>query len=98
LEKGPIDRLFSPNSPVLKIEHESIVGTGRRCAGQGDLLAGSLASLLLLSQNEFQLPELISFACALIRRANEIAFQQFGWSTITSDIVKCIPQAFKELF
>ena len=100
LEKGPMDTLYFPHhhDTTLKIAHETIVGTGRRCAGQGDLLAGALAALLSLSQNESDIPQLVSFGSLLIRRANEIAFQQFGWSTITSDIQRCLPQAFQELF
>jgi ATP-dependent NAD(P)H-hydrate dehydratase len=81
-------------------------GSNRRCGGQGDLLAGSLAVLFpwALSFGDRgdapAPPELLSAygACRLTRECSRLAFSQNGRSTTTSDMVRLIHQAFSFLF
>ncbi|XP_068602405.1 ATP-dependent (S)-NAD(P)H-hydrate dehydratase isoform X2 [Brachionichthys hirsutus] len=83
-----------------------IEGSGRRCGGQGDLLSGSLgvfshwahaaAAAGIFSLN----PSLVAAygACSLTRQCNSQAFQRYGRSTTTSDMIQEIGPAFKNLF
>ncbi|XP_041662191.1 ATP-dependent (S)-NAD(P)H-hydrate dehydratase isoform X2 [Cheilinus undulatus] len=103
---------------VLKGEHDlitdgskviscSVMGSGRRCGGQGDLLSGSMgvfahwayaasAAGMFRSVN----PSLVAAfgACSLTRQCNSQAFQRHGRSTTTSDMIQEIGSAFKKLF
>lgn len=81
-------------------------GSNRRCGGQGDLLAGSLAVLFHWATGfgdraaAAAPPELLAVyaACRLTRECARLAYSQHGRSTTTSDLVRLIHQAFSFLF
>ncbi|XP_028291157.1 ATP-dependent (S)-NAD(P)H-hydrate dehydratase isoform X1 [Gouania willdenowi] len=90
-----------------KVYSCSVVGSGRRCGGQGDLLSGSMGVLahwahaastagIIRGVN----PSMVAAfgACALTRQCNSQAFQHHGRSTTTSDMIQEIGLAFKKLF
>lgn len=110
LKKGETDELFSPDTENLW--QSNAFGSGRRCGGQGDLLAGSLATFLhwtLTNQDKITFDTRedkclaaasIScyVACCLIRLCNEKAFQEKGRSMLASDMIEYIHESFEELF
>lgn len=81
-------------------------GSNRRCGGQGDLLAGSLAVLFHWATAfgdraaAAAPPELLAVyaACRLTRECARLAYSQHGRSTTTTDLVRLIHQAFSFLF
>jgi ATP-dependent NAD(P)H-hydrate dehydratase len=81
-------------------------GSNRRCGGQGDLLAGSLAvlfhwALVFGDRGDAPAPpELLAAygACRLTRECARLAYSQNGRSTTTTDLVRLIHQAFSFLF
>jgi len=81
-------------------------GSNRRCGGQGDLLAGSLAVLFSWADNFGDRgdapapPELLAAyaACRLTRECARLAYSQNGRSTTTLDLVRLIHQSFTFLF
>ncbi|ODM98386.1 ATP-dependent (S)-NAD(P)H-hydrate dehydratase [Orchesella cincta] len=81
-------------------------GSNRRCGGQGDLLAGSLAVLFHWATGfgdraaAAAPPELLAVyaACRLTRECARLAYSQHGRSTTTTDMVRLIHQAFSFLF
>ncbi|XP_075971768.1 NAD(P)HX dehydratase [Anticarsia gemmatalis] len=110
LKKGETDELFSPD---VNLKWDSnAYGSARRCGGQGDLLAGSIATFMhwtLANQNRIVLDTngdkclaaaSISCyaACHLIRLCNEKAFKQKGRSMLASDMIEHIHESFEELF
>uniref|UniRef100_A0A6I8SEW9 ATP-dependent (S)-NAD(P)H-hydrate dehydratase n=1 Tax=Xenopus tropicalis TaxID=8364 RepID=A0A6I8SEW9_XENTR len=102
IQKGERD-LISDGDKVLVCSHE---GSSRRCGGQGDLLAGSLGVLVhwaLLAGPEkinAQNPFLVAAfgACSLTRQCNHQAFQKYGRSMTTSDMISEVGTAFNKLF
>ncbi|XP_018105330.1 ATP-dependent (S)-NAD(P)H-hydrate dehydratase 1 isoform X1 [Xenopus laevis] len=102
IQKGERD-LISDGDKVLVCSHE---GSSRRCGGQGDLLAGSLGVLvhwaLLAGQEKIngQNPFLVAAfgACSLTRQCNHQAFQKYGRSMTTSDMISEVWTAFNKLF
>nr|XP_032620846.1 ATP-dependent (S)-NAD(P)H-hydrate dehydratase-like [Chelonoidis abingdonii] len=91
------------HSVVLVCSHE---GSSRRCGGQGDLLSGSLgvlahwAFLAGPEKTNGQNPFLVAAfgACSLTRQCNNQAFQKYGRSMTTSDMVSEVGTAFNKLF
>lgn len=81
-------------------------GSTRRCGGQGDLLAGTLAVFFNWATmfgdraTAAAPPELLAVysACRLTRECSRLAYSQHGRSTTTSDMVRLIHQAFTFLF
>ncbi|KAM7178636.1 ATP-dependent (S)-NAD(P)H-hydrate dehydratase isoform 4-T4 [Macrochelys suwanniensis] len=102
-----VDFLFYKDVPhhsvVLVCSHE---GSSRRCGGQGDLLSGSLgvlahwAFLAGPEKTNGQNPFLVAAfgACSLTRQCNNQAFQKYGRSMTTSDMVSEVGTAFNKLF
>ncbi|XP_043196247.1 ATP-dependent (S)-NAD(P)H-hydrate dehydratase-like isoform X2 [Amphibalanus amphitrite] len=79
-------------------------GSLRRCGGQGDLLAGALATLLHWTKTTNQ-PLAVDArllaaygACALTRRASRLAFERHGRSMLASDMLQHVHTAFEQLF
>jgi ATP-dependent NAD(P)H-hydrate dehydratase len=68
-------------------------GSKKRCGGQGDMLSGILATALSLNK-ENPVDACIS-ACELVRAAASMAFEENGFSLVTSDIIEQIPAALK---
>jgi len=78
-------------------------GCPRRCGGQGDLLAGSLATFLhwaLSSSCPAPGPTLVAAwgACRLARGCALQAYNQCGRSTTTSDLISQIHSEFSRLY
>ncbi|XP_076409868.1 ATP-dependent (S)-NAD(P)H-hydrate dehydratase isoform X4 [Peromyscus maniculatus bairdii] len=102
VQKGEQD-LISNGQQVLVCSQE---GSGRRCGGQGDLLSGSLGVLVhwaLLAGPEKtngSSPLLVAAwgACTLTRECNHQAFQKYGRSTTTTDMIAEVGTTFSKLF
>ncbi|XP_075056113.1 ATP-dependent (S)-NAD(P)H-hydrate dehydratase isoform X1 [Mixophyes fleayi] len=102
VQKGEWD-LISDGDKVLVCTHE---GSSRRCGGQGDLLAGSLGVLVhwaflagpekINGQNPFVVAAF--GACSLTRQCNHQAFQKYGRSMTTGDMISEVGTAFNKLF
>ncbi|KAM4796960.1 ATP-dependent (S)-NAD(P)H-hydrate dehydratase isoform 2-T2 [Rhinophrynus dorsalis] len=102
VHKGERD-LISDGDKVLVCSHE---GSSRRCGGQGDLLAGSLGVLVhwaflagpekINGQNPFLVAAF--GACSLTRQCNLQAFQKYGRSMTTGDMISEVGTAFNKLF
>ena len=79
-------------------------GSPRRCGGQGDILAGMLATFLHWSYSKESCkepgPSIIAGwgACRLVRGCSEQGFNMEGRSLTASDIVKQIHSEFTRLF
>ncbi|XP_013791909.2 ATP-dependent (S)-NAD(P)H-hydrate dehydratase-like [Limulus polyphemus] len=85
-------------------------GSPRRCGGQGDLLSGSLGTMLHWAHMAHDQSELVNFsnwrpniiaavgACMLTRRCNYLAFQKYSRSMTTTDMIVEIQLAFTSLF
>ena len=75
-----------------------------RCGGQGDLLSGSLAPLLVWAHNKKDCPEpgagvIAGWAAARLSRACAAqAFSQHGRATTTSDLIAQLESAFSRLY
>lgn len=110
LKKSGTDELFSPDVD-LKWQANPY-GSGRRCGGQGDLLAGAIGIFLhwtIANQSKISIGTTgdkslaaasISCyaACHLIRLCNEKAFRVKGRSMLTTDMIEYIHASFEELF
>ncbi|XP_077584059.1 ATP-dependent (S)-NAD(P)H-hydrate dehydratase isoform X1 [Stigmatopora nigra] len=101
--KGEND-LIADGSTVVACSTE---GSGRRCGGQGDLLAGSAGVLAHWAHAASQAglitgvnPSVVAAmgASSLTRQCNKQAFQRHGRSTTTSDMIQEIGPVFKNLF
>lgn len=81
-------------------------GSSRRCGGQGDLLSGSLGVMVHWAlragpeRTNGSSPLLVAAwgACTLTRECNHQAFQKYGRSTTTTDMIAEIGTAFSRLF
>lgn len=93
VHKGAVD-LVATRDAILPI-NESLVGSIKRCGGQGDLLAGSLGIFLYWSKtpNSIPKPQGAINACILIRRLSGLCFGKYGRSLLTSDILNHFHEA-----
>lgn len=85
-------------------------GSARRCGGQGDVLSGAMGVfsfwahkyLESKSNGDSGSPSATVLAamaaCVLTRRCNYLAFQKFKRSTLTTDMIGEISEAFTSLF
>lgn len=106
LVKGEQDSFFSPHSSYDWTSSQG--GSGRRAAGQGDILSGSLGTIYnwalkqskCENENHIQLSQSISaFAAAkLTRLCNSKGFLVYGRSMIASDMIGQINGAFEDVF
>ncbi|XP_070264696.1 ATP-dependent (S)-NAD(P)H-hydrate dehydratase isoform X3 [Myotis yumanensis] len=102
VQKGEQD-VISDGEQVLEC---NLQGSNRRCGGQGDLLSGFLGVLVQWAlhagpekTNGFSPLLVAAFgACSLTRQCNHQAFQKYGRSTTTSDMIAEIRPAFNRLF
>lgn len=108
LEKAFSDRIYDTEQ-LLKVECP-LGGSNRRCGGQGDLLAGALATFyhwsLMYSakddsgkENNEQSPAVLACYAAslLIKKANKLAYKTYGRSMTAQDMIKMIHMAFIDL-
>lgn len=101
--KGVEDEI---NDGVKKVK-VSGGGSGRRCGGQGDLLAGALTTFYgwaLQHALEADVPHddralIASYAaCRLVRECNARAFKKKGRSMLASDMIEEIHSVFEDFF
>ncbi len=92
--KGSKTIVAHPNGDVLF--NEELGNPGMAVGGSGDVLAGIIASLTAQSRNAFKSAAAGVFIHAL---AGDIAAEKFGEiSMLPTDIIDCLPEAFKRLF
>ncbi|OIR56543.1 MAG: carbohydrate kinase domain family protein [Amphiamblys sp. WSBS2006] len=92
LEKNETDTVYAYGEKHPVRER----GIPRRCAGQGDILAGCLASLLVKHRaGRRRLLAAATEASGLVRRAARAAYRENGDGTIASDILLEIAAAKK---
>ncbi|CAH1958859.1 unnamed protein product [Acanthoscelides obtectus] len=74
-------------------------GSGRRCGGQGDILAGSLSTFLAWSIMADYAPNVACYAaCRMVRDLNSKAFVKYGRSMTATDMIPEIHEVFEENF
>lgn len=105
LKKGEKDEVLSCHEVQWK---SNIGGSTRRCGGQGDILSGSIATFLFwttLNQDKLNtnvdkaaMAASVSCyaACAIVRKCNAKAYKEMGLGMLASDMIKYIPQSFRE--
>lgn len=98
LQKGPVDRAFAAGvgleEPLVCKEE----GAPRRPGGIGDLLSGSLSTILAWTvQREQSLPHACHAACTLVRRASRTAYGQHRRALVAPDIIGELGPCFEEL-
>ncbi|XP_053690096.1 ATP-dependent (S)-NAD(P)H-hydrate dehydratase [Sabethes cyaneus] len=100
IEKGLNDRIY--DSLTLEKYECPQGGSGRRCGGQGDLLAGSLATFYywaLESRQEISPAVVACFAASfLTKHCNSYAFETKGRSMTCSDMIEQINRVFEDNF
>lgn len=106
LEKAMNDRIYDTEN-MLKVECP-VGGSNRRCGGQGDLLAGAVATFyhwaLNLSHKENatndENPAILACYAAsfLIKYCNKLAYDKHGRSMTALDMIQEIHAGFNELF
>lgn len=101
--KGAEDEIFDATKKVVV----SGGGSGRRCGGQGDLLAGSLATFYcwaLQHHVEADVPHddramIAAYsACKLTRECNARGFVKKGRSMVVTDMIEEVHGVFEDLF
>lgn len=99
LEKGPNDHIYDT---LLKERVECPSGgTGRRCGGQGDLLAGVLSTFYFwaIDANETSPATVACYAASVLAKAcNKYAFEKKGRSMTASDMIQEIHNVFESHF
>lgn len=99
--KGAEDSIFKSSSENIK--GADFAGSGRRCGGQGDLLAGAISILFHWATSAGQSANESSVAACqgaslLIRLCNYHAFVERGRGTLAADMVEQIPLVFRKYF
>ncbi|XP_018324282.1 ATP-dependent (S)-NAD(P)H-hydrate dehydratase [Agrilus planipennis] len=103
LVKGPQDQIMDSEKKITV----SGGGSGRRCGGQGDLLAGSLTTFFTWTLQQQRNPGVphddrimtaCYAACKLVRECNARAFQKKGRSMVASDMIDEIHGVFEDNF
>lgn len=106
LEKAMNDQIYDLKQ--LKLSTCPPGGSNRRCGGQGDLLAGALATFLHWSHNLYKPdtsaatmnPQVLACYAAsfLVKYSNRLAFEKHGRSMTAQDMISTIPIAFNMFF
>lgn len=94
--KGKVDEIKSDNFDK-KI---SIQSCKKRCSGQGDILTGIIAALLIKikdKKTEEKIIDTICLASTILRTAGSKAYDRKGLSTITRDILYDLPSVFEKI-
>nr|CAH7712450.1 unnamed protein product [Callosobruchus chinensis] len=93
--KGHEDEIIN-NGTTVKVQGG---GSGRRCGGQGDILAGSLSTFLTWSIIGGFEPNVACYAaCRMVRDLNAKAFGKHGRSMTATDMIPEIHEVFEENF
>lgn len=82
--KGKIDIIIYKDNKI-NVDVESSL---KRCGGQGDILAGILATAVSLDPED--LLNACKLSCQFTRLAANLAFKEKGFSLITSDIISVL--------
>ena len=73
-------------------------GSGKRVGGQGDVLAGVIASSLYQAgKNGFGVVNALTCASLIVRKSANLAFAKKHWGLTCPDIIKCLPKALGEV-
>lgn len=104
VRKGAVDTISNGEFSI----DNKCVGTARRCGGQGDVLAGAIATFLSWAHSTVHQATFASVAerqaaacyggCCLVRGAARSAFVKHGRSTTTVEIISELPSSFAQLF
>lgn len=101
LEKGPSDRIYDTYD-IERFDCPLSGGSTRRCGGQGDLLAGALATFYYWareSKTEVSPNIVACFAASYLTRAcNSYAYRLKGRSATCSDMIDQIHNVFEDMF
>ncbi|XP_017777084.1 PREDICTED: ATP-dependent (S)-NAD(P)H-hydrate dehydratase [Nicrophorus vespilloides] len=97
LVKGHLDEMIDCER---RMSFCDLGGSGRRCGGQGDILAGSISVFLFWAR---QFEEDRSFvaayaACKLVRECNSRGFAKKGRSLVSTDMLEEIHPVFHDNF
>ncbi len=94
VKKGPTDEI---GSSELKCETE---GSPRRCGGQGDVLAGTVACFLNWSKDKplADRDALVWGACDLVRESSRAAFGVAFRGMVTTDLLAQLPSTMQKLY
>ncbi|CAG8536719.1 462_t:CDS:10 [Paraglomus brasilianum] len=108
IQKGKNDIISNGESVIVC----DTTGSPRRCGGQGDILTGLIATFIAWGRayenklwnhdNSIQsseLPVLASYAgCTIVRECSRVAFEEFGRSMQTSDLIPKIGPVLDKLY
>lgn len=95
LKKGKIDEIYS-NKFKKNINNTSCK---KRISGQGDILTGILAALLIKIngiKTEEKIFDTLCLSSSILRTTGNVAFNCKGISTITRDIINELPNVFSQ--
>jgi len=87
VQKGAIDVIACGDAPLLRCAER---GSLRRCSGQGDILAGTLAVFAAWAQQgqeERALQKAALAACHVTRAASALAFAERRRSMVAGDLL-----------
>lgn len=87
--KGRKDEILSEDTKL----YVSSKGSLKRVAGQGDILAGVMATFLSVSSKPIE--KVCEKSCKFVRKASYLTFKKKGFAMITSDIFKYFPHVLK---
>lgn len=87
IQKGPEDKITCNNKITLVDDMSST----KRCGGQGDILCGVLAYIVLKYSD---VGSSMIAACKVLRRASYIAFEKKGRGTMPNDIIAELVDSF----
>lgn len=95
IQKGFEDVVIGKNRKFVV----SNKGCSKRIGGQGDILAGTVASLISKLDDPVTGSDILAsmvLGCRLVRAAGNAAYKKSWKSLITRDILECLREVFKE--
>lgn len=96
LTQGPVDVI----SNGVRTVAVGTPGSRKRCGGIGDILSGTLSTLLHLATVNRVPDPVIEAGIAgslIVRKAGLMAFEQQEWSLTAPDVLQCLPAALRHL-
>lgn len=97
LRKGAHDAIYYNAAEVAQVSG----GSGRRCGGQGDILSGCTAIFYAwcLQANQSEAAAVAAYAASyLVKRLNEVTFEEKGRSMTAVDMINNIGKVFRDYF
>jgi len=96
LTQGPVD-VISNGSRTIAV---GTPGSGKRCGGIGDILAGTISTTVHLAVAN-RVPDPLMEACVagslIVRRAASLAFEEKQWSLTAPDVLDALSAALRVL-